>query len=112
MKRTASAIIFILLLTIKLNAQTATALWELSSTTTTSVSVTGSIDGQNESFGGMTINNYTGPNSSQRVTTLDGNWPAESVQNDNRYIQFAVSPSAGFNFTVTNVSMNLGAARR
>ena len=103
-------IILLLIISTFSQAQTATALWELSSSTTTSVSVTGSIYGHNESFVGMSINNYTGPNSSQRITTLDGNWPAESQQNDNRYVQFAVSPSAGFNFTVNNVTMNLGAA--
>ena len=110
MKYFMPVIILLLIISTFSQAQTATALWELSMTTNTTVAVNGDVGGQNESFGGMTINNYTGPNSSQRVTTLDGNWPAESVQNDNRYIQFAVSPSAGFNFTVTNVSMNLGAA--
>ena len=100
----------ILLIVINIKSQTASALWELSSTSTISVSITGHVLGQAESFSGMTINNYTGPNSSQRVTTLDGNWPAESQQNSSRYIQFAVSPAAGYNFTVNNVTMNLGAA--
>ena len=91
-------------------AQSASALWELSSITTTSVLVSGDLVGQDESFGDMTINSYTGPNSSQRVTTLTGSWPAETDQNDSRYIQFAVSPEVGYNFTVTSVTMDLGAS--
>ena len=110
MKYLVSVVIFILVTAGQVSPQNASAIWPLTSTTTTSVTVSGDVTGPPESFGGMTINNYSGPNSSQRVTTSDGSWPAESQQNDNRYIQFAVSPSAGFNFTVSNVSMNLGSA--
>ena len=99
-----------LLLTFTINAQSASAFWPLTSVTTTSVSVTGNVVGQVESFGEMTINNYTGPNNSQRITTSSGSWPAESNQNENRYIQFGVSPDAGYNFSITSVTMDLGAA--
>ena len=110
MKRVFYELILFLLFSVVIKAQTATALWELSSSTSTSVSVSGNVIGQNESFGEMTINNYTGPNNSQRVTTLNGSWPAESGQNESRFIQFAVSPAAGFIFTVNSVTMNLGAS--
>jgi pectate lyase len=93
-----------------LKAQSASALWELSSVTTTSVSVSGNVVGQAESFSDMVINNYSGPNNSQRVTTTTGSWPAETDQNENRYIQFAVSPETGYHFTVTSVTMDLGAS--
>ena len=110
MKKTFYTIILGLLFTTILEAQPASALWELSSTTTTSVSVSGNIAGQDESFSEMYIYNYAGPNNSQRVTTLTGSWPAETEQNQNRYIQFAVSPETGYNFTVTSVMMDLGAS--
>jgi len=69
-----------------IRAQQASALWELTSATTISVSVSGNVVGENESFGDMVINNYSGPNNSQRVTTTTGSWPAESNQNENRFI--------------------------
>ncbi|QQS35300.1 MAG: carbohydrate-binding protein [Ignavibacteriales bacterium] len=110
MKFFTSFLFCILITSVSIKPQNASATWPLTSATTTAVTVSGDVAGQPESFGGMTINNYTGPNSSQRVTTSDGNWPAESQQNENRYIQFAVSPAPGYNFTVGNISMNLGAA--
>jgi pectate lyase len=98
------------LLTFSINAQTSSALWPLTSVTTTTVIATGNVVGQVESFGEMAINNYTGPNNSQRVTTTTGSWPAESSQSDSRFIQFDVSPEAGYNFTVTSVTLDLGAS--
>jgi pectinesterase len=91
-------------------AQDASALYSLSSSSTTSVTVNGSIVGFNESFSGMTINNYSGPSSSQRITTLNGSWSAETGQNDQRFIQFAVTPQTGNNFYITSIAMNIGAA--
>ncbi len=92
------------------NGQSASATWPLTSVTTVNATNSGSVTGQNESFSNMTINNYTGPNSSQRVTTLDGSWPSESTQNESRYIQFAVSPNPTFSFNVTSVTLSLGAS--
>jgi pectate lyase len=103
-------LIVCLLMAAAVSAQTASALWPLTSTSSTAVTATGNITGANESFSNLIINNYTGPNASQRVTTTDGNWPAETDQNESRYIQFAVSPAQGFNFNVTEISMNLGAS--
>jgi hypothetical protein len=103
-------IFFMFLLAGSLYAQSASALWPLTSTTGTSVTTTGNLNGQNETFSNMVINNYSGPSASQRVTTTDGAWPAESEQNENRYIQFAVSPAAGYNFNVTAINMQLGAS--
>ena len=101
-----TSLVFVMLI----RAQQASALWELTSATTISVSVSGNVVGENESFGDMVINNYSGPNNSQRVTTTTGSWPAESNQNENRFIQFAVSPESGFNFAVTSVTLDIGAA--
>lgn len=103
-------ILFVFLFTGSLFAQSASAIWPLTSITGTAVTTTGNLNGQNESFSNMVINNYSGPSASQRVTTTDGVWPAESNQNDSRYIQFTVSPQAGYNFILSSISMQLGAA--
>lgn len=102
--------LFIALMQMTGLSQSASAVYPLTSTTATSVTITGDIFGSNESFGQMMINNYNGPNSSQRVTTLTGSWPGETQQNDERFIQFAVHPLPGNNFTVTSILMDLGAA--
>lgn len=99
-----------LLLSTNALAQAASGSWPLSSVTTTAVTNSGNVTGQDEAFTNMVINNYAGPNSSQRVTTADGSWPADADQNESRYIQFAVAPNSTYELTVTNISMNLGAA--
>ncbi len=91
-------------------AQNASVNWPLTSTTTVTPTVSNNLLGQDESFSNLTINNYSGPNSSQRVTTLDGSWSAETNQNNSRFIQFAVSPSSGYTFYISAISLNLGAS--
>jgi hypothetical protein len=104
-------IVFIcLVIVVQLNAQNASAVWPLTSATTTAFTASGDITAQNESLSNMVINNYSGPNASQRVTTGDGSWPAETEQNENRYIQFVVSPAQGNNLNITAISMQLGAS--
>jgi pectinesterase len=90
--------------------QQASVVYPLTSATTTSVNVTGNLSGSYEAFENMTINNYSGPNSSQRITTLNGSWSGETGQNDARYIQFAVTPLTGNNFNITSIAMSIGAA--
>ena len=90
--------------------QTASATWPLSSTTTVTASDTGLVAGGDEGMANMTINNYAGPGSSQRVAVTGGSWPAETVQNDSRYIEFDVSPAAGNDFHVTSIALGLGAS--
>jgi hypothetical protein len=58
----------------------------------------------------LVINNYSGPSSSQRATTTSGSWPAESAQNDTRYIQLSVSPNSGYSFNINSISLLLGAS--
>lgn len=89
--------------------QSASATWPLSSVTTVSATNSGEVTSQNESFSNMTINNYSGPSSSQRVTITGGSWPAESAQNESRYIQFAVLPNATYSFNITSITLLLGA---
>lgn len=102
--------IVILFFSYSANSQTASVTWPLSVTTTIYPTNSGNVNGENESFNNMVINNYTGPNSSQRVTTTDGSWPAETVQNENRYIQFAVSPNVNYSFEINSISLSLGAS--
>lgn len=102
--------LIILLFQVTMFAQEASALYPLTSSTTTAVSVNGNVIGFNESFSGMVINNYSGPSSSQRITTTDGSWSGESGQNNERYIQFAVTPQFGNNFNITSIAMSIGAA--
>ncbi|MCW5894116.1 MAG: T9SS type A sorting domain-containing protein [Bacteroidetes bacterium] len=103
-------IVSVALVTREVHAQAASATWALSSVTTTSVATSGNVSGTVETFSSMVVNSYTGPNSSQRLTTPDNSWPGESDQNESRYVQFAVSPDATYEFNVTSVTMNLGAA--
>lgn len=103
----------ILLLALSSNAlfsQSASVVYPLTSSAAGAPVVTGQVSAGNESFSGMIINNYAGPNSSQRVTTTTGSWPGETGQFSERYIQFTVTPAQGMNFTLSTISMNLGAA--
>lgn len=108
--RVSFLVMAVLILVEGMYAQPASATWPLTSVTATAVTNAGEVTGQPEAFSSMVINNYTGPNSSQRVTTTDGSWPGESDQNEARYIQFAVAPNSTYELTVTNIAMNLGAA--
>ncbi len=71
----------------------------------------GLVQGWAEQFGTMEVNQYTGPDTSQRVRPAGTNntWPADTAQVESRFIQFAVAPVAGVTFRVTHVSMKLGA---
>jgi pectate lyase len=89
--------------------QPASGTWPLTSVTTVTATSSGNVLAQNESFGSMVINNYSGPSASQRVDIVGHNWPAETAQNEGRYIQFAVLPNSGFDFSVSSVSLLLGA---
>ncbi|HUL44696.1 MAG TPA: pectinesterase family protein, partial [Bacteroidota bacterium] len=75
-------------------------------------SVTSGLAGQDESFHTLNVNNYAGPGTptSQRVTINGGAWTAATSQNDTVFIQFAVSPAAGHDFTVDAISLLLGAS--
>lgn len=96
-------------------SQTASAVWPLTSTTTTNVNISGSVTGSPEAFSNTVINSYTGPtgplgSGMQRVTTTTGSWPAESAYNNTRYIEFTISPTAGNKLTIDSVSLPLAAA--
>ncbi|MDP3582499.1 MAG: hypothetical protein Q8S39_11240, partial [Ignavibacteria bacterium] len=111
------ALIFLSVLTVESIAQQASATWLLTNPGTGGSgfvpSVSGALTAENELFKGTEINGYTGTNSSQRIRMKGTNnsWAANlKNQIDTVYIQFAISPKAGTNFTVSNISLSLGAA--
>lgn len=101
-------LIFCLTGTNFLLAQPALVRWELSSDTNVTQTV-GPIVGSVEFLSNMEINDYSvvagvdGP--SQGTTIAGGTWPSETSQNNNRYIQFAVTVKPGITFNIDSVSM-------
>jgi hypothetical protein len=95
-----------------LSAQNAaSAKWNLSTLDSMKVSSTvGTVIGQNETIGvgpnGMVIANYNA--NGQRLNQGSFGWAQETTQNDLRFIQFNVSPSTGYDLSITNVSFNYG----
>lgn len=53
------------------------------------------------------LRNKNVANGGARFDTLDGNWPAESVRNPDRYVEFTIPVAAG-SFTVGEVSLDAG----
>ena len=95
----------------------ASATWPLSNPTSGgtgfNASTSGLINAQPEYLKNIEVNQYTGPNSSQRLRMAGtGNlWPTWRItQIDSVYFQYIVSPAPGNSFTVTSVTLSLGAA--
>ena len=77
-----------------------------------SVITTGQVVAQDEFFKNTEINQYTGPNNSQRIRMAGTNntWPAGLTdQIDSVYVQFSVSPKSGYTFYVNKISFDIGA---
>lgn len=82
--------------------------------------VTGLVTATDETLKEMAINYYsadaftwTTASSStkiQRLTTTDGNWPAESDSHPSRYAEFAIIPASGKTFTIDTISFYIGGA--
>ncbi len=71
--------------------------------------VTGGVKAEAEALINTEINQYTGPNSSQRVRIAGNAWPAnQTTQLDTVYIQFQASPKFGGTFNVDSISLELG----
>lgn len=89
-------------------AQPAFVRWELSSDTNVTQTI-GPIVGYDEFLSNMEIHDYSQvagvDGLSQGTTITGGTWPSESSQNDNRYIQFAVTVKPGITFNIDSVSM-------
>ena len=90
----------------------ASALWALTDPgqggTGTTVALSGQITAPEETLNNMYINQYTGPNNSQRIAILGGGWPAnQTEQIDTVFVQFSVAPKTGYELTVTSVSLGI-----
>ena len=87
--------------------QQASVTFELSSNTNVSKTI-GSVIGHEEYLSNMEVHDYsqvagvTGYSQGSIIT--GGLWPGESSQNDDRYIQFAVSVKPGITFNIDSVS--------
>jgi len=93
----------------------ATATWELTnpadSGTGLAVATAGQVVAAVEWLNNIEINQYTGPESSQRLRIAGNAWPAlQMTQIDTVFVQFAVSPKAGYNLQVTSVSLGIACA--
>ncbi len=81
-------------------------------------SVTGAVKGNGASSGSLIVRDYTGvlsdgvsggPLGKFQRWYLNANWPSETSQNTNRYIQFEVKPDSGYEFYANTVSLYLNA---
>jgi pectinesterase len=101
---------------VKINAQSAaSAAWPLSNPTAGGTgfdaTTSGLIKALPEYLKNMEVNQYTGPNSSQRLRIVGNLWPTwQTKQLDTVYFQFIASPAPGNKLTVTSVSLSIGAA--
>ena len=94
----------------------ATASWPLTNPGTGgtgyAATTTGQVTAPDEYFNNTEINQYSGPNNSQRIRMANtGNtWPAGLMdQIDTVFVQFSVSPKPGYTFYANTVSLDMGA---
>ncbi|MFZ4621634.1 MAG: pectinesterase family protein [Bacteroidota bacterium] len=87
---------------------TASVLWPLSVTTTTSSVTSGQVSGDAELFKNTEVNQYTGYNASQRVRIVGNAWPLnQTTIIDTVYVQFAARPKNGVALNVSGVKLYL-----
>jgi Glycosyl hydrolases family 28 len=101
-------VIFVFLFREFVYAQPAFLRWELSSNEKVT-QTTGPLTGYDEFLSNMEVHDYSqvaGVNGLSQGTIISGGlWPAESSQNDNRYIQFKVSVKPGITFNIDSLSI-------
>ena len=99
----------ILFFTKLLSAQTAYVKWSLTANQKVS-EINGPVLGETEKFSDMIVHDYSSvsggiENICQRTTITGEYWPAETSQNDSRYIQFVLSVKPGITFNIDTISM-------
>ncbi|ADY52355.1 hypothetical protein Pedsa_1800 [Pseudopedobacter saltans DSM 12145] len=67
----------------------------------------GNIAAHNQKLNNLTVNNYISGNGGQRILPSSGTWPAESVPNTNRFIEYKISPSNAHDMTIKELSIPL-----
>ncbi|HPC36781.1 MAG TPA: T9SS type A sorting domain-containing protein [Candidatus Marinimicrobia bacterium] len=86
-------------------AQTsATSTWPL--TADENATVTGNLSAAPQTLSNMQVKYESGVQRSSPSGTA-GSWPGESAENSSRYLQFAVTPDAGYIFNVTSIELKL-----
>jgi len=90
----------------------ASALWELTNPgaggTGLVPSTIGQVNASDEQFFRTEINQYTGPEESQRVRIEGNSWPAnQTEQIDDVFIQFQVSPNTNYTFHADSISLKM-----
>ncbi len=68
--------------------------------------VTGNLTATNQALNNMQVS-YSSSVQRSSPSGTAGSWPGEAVENGTRYMQFAASPKANFDFTVTSASLFL-----
>jgi pectate lyase len=97
--------------TILLKGQTPfEAAWPCDSVSGGKCSVTGTGSALDETLNNLTIADYKGLNSSQRVQPAGGVWPADVSQDSTRYIQFSVTPLPSTVIAISSIELNVGSA--
>ncbi|MEJ2616151.1 MAG: hypothetical protein P8Z35_14430, partial [Ignavibacteriaceae bacterium] len=102
-------VLLILFFTKLLSAQPASVRWSLTANQNVS-EINGPVLGEDETLTDMIVHDYSsvpgGIESICQRTTVEGEyWPAETSQNNARYIQFALSVKPGITFNIDSISM-------
>lgn len=90
----------------------ASALWELSNPANGGTggvpSTSGQVNAADELLNNMEINQYTGPENTQRTRIAGNQWPAnQTEQIDDVFVQFTISPKTDFTLHVDSVSFTI-----
>jgi pectate lyase len=104
MKRFVLVICCSIIFVVSLFGQAATSTWAL--TTNQTAVTTGNIASADQLLTNMQAS-YSSSVQRSSPTGTAGTWPAESVENAARYMQFSVSPNPAYNFTVDSVALYL-----
>ncbi|WP_256011243.1 T9SS type A sorting domain-containing protein [Desertivirga xinjiangensis] len=76
-------------------------IWPL--TSDQNASTTGNVYASAQTLKNLSVNNYIPGNGGQRLVVNSNNWPEESGYNNNRYIQYKVSPAAFYQMQVKEI---------
>lgn len=106
MKKLALILLGNVFFSLQVLGQTDSVKWAL--TTDTSAVAIGNVQSRSETFSNMVVRSYNGGVCQKSAPDAAGDWVTESAQNNTRYVQFAVSPVAGYNFTASSISFAIG----
>lgn len=67
----------------------------------------GYIAASDQKLNNLSVNNYISGNGGQRILPPSGSWPAESVPNNSRFIEYKINPETAQDATVKEISIPL-----